>query len=779
MKKAEIMSKYDESTRISHLSSRNAIDQLCDEFEASWQRGEQPNIGEYLERTDSDLWPELFVELVRLDMEYRSTLGESPTVKEYANRFPQFEKVLVELRAPVSRSSIQLLADMREIGHFKLIQKVGSGSFGVVWKAWDSRLEREVAVKLPTERSLSREYAAEFHREAKAAAKLNHDGIVRVIAFGIESGIAYIVYDFIQGVTLQQWMRRNEVTPKKAAELCSQVASALSYAHAQGVVHRDVKPGNILIDEDGFPHITDFGLAKRDDSGSTAAGSGVIVGTLAYMSPEQAEGKSLQINGRSDVYSLGAILYELLAGRRVFQGDPRELMQKVLLADPPALSTVVKGVHPDLEGICHKCLHKENSDRYRTADDLAIDLRRFVNGEPVHVRAVPRRVRFSRWLKLHWRSVVPGFAVIVLLVLLLLQKNQAHNGTPDQPGAGHEGTGIVPEQSAVKTWIVHVSTEPEGALVAVVACDSGTGEPIPSRTAGHGQSTPATVELTPGRYMVSVSLIDAEGIRTHVVHRTVPGPGGEWPSMTAGWERFRVISPTDIEWPRITIPAAEIINDMVYVEGTDSFIVEGPDGRKAVSIDPFYVAPQEFTFGDYLKLLPGAIGEVPGRPAPDQPPMNTMPMQYDMAENWAEESGCRLLTNLEFSYLAKMADDAQSQRGQPQEPESVFDVAGGSAFDEIPTKPPIRGILTGYAEWTSTWPTSPLVTSLHETDAVSLEPPRQQRIIRGGVIDCEPGDYPRDPNGTCAATIYTLYPHVGFRLARTAPPPNATPIKIE
>jgi hypothetical protein len=154
----------------------------------------------------------------------------------------------------------------------------------------------------------------------------------------------------------------------------------------------------------------------------------------------------------------------------------------------------------------------------------------------------------------------------------------------------------------------------------------------------------------------------------------------------------------------------------------------------------------------------------------EQPATNVMPVRYDMAEHWAEESGGRLLTDLEFGYLAKLAADAQKNRKVLADSASTFDVAGGSDFDEIPTNPPIRGILTGYAEWTSTWPTSPLTTTFHGTDVTALGSIQLQRIIRGGVIDCEPDDYPRDPGVTCVAPIYTLYPHVGFRLARTALP---------
>ena len=259
-----------------------------------------------------------------------------------------------------------------------------------VYRARDQLLDRPVALKvLFPELSVDRSFVERFRREAQAAANLSHPNIVPVFDWGEDSGTYFIVMEFVDGRALSSILRTaGPLHPDRAAEIAADVAGALAYAHRHGVVHRDVKPGNVLITEEGTVKVTDFGIARAVNTEESLTQTGAVMGTATYFSPEQAEG--MGVDSRSDLYSLGVVLFEMVTGRPPFLGDtPVAVASKHVREHPPAPREVNPGVPPDLEAIILKCLAKSPDHRYATGDDLRVDLLRFREGRAVEAASPP------------------------------------------------------------------------------------------------------------------------------------------------------------------------------------------------------------------------------------------------------------------------------------------------------------------------------------------------------------------------------------------------------
>ncbi len=346
---------------------------------------------------------------------------QPPSAEEHtASQGPSTERVSMSSRR-ASKPAFQAPSPgtPRRIGRYRVVSVLGRGGMGVVYRAWDDALQRQVAIKTLGSVIADREDLERFAREARLGASLRHPHIVGVHEIGWDEGIPFIVMDHIEGVDLERALADQRLPPRTIAEIVRQVATALGHAHESGVVHRDVKPQNVLLTWAGDqPHawLTDFGLGRQVGGAQRLTVTGDVLGTPSYMSPEQATAERERQGAPTDVWALGAILYRALTGRVPFEGaDPIDTIRRVLTHEPTPPRRLDPAIHADLETITQRCLDKDPRRRYPTGQAVADELSRYLAGAPIAARPLGRLERGGRLIRR--RPIVTALAVVIALIL--------------------------------------------------------------------------------------------------------------------------------------------------------------------------------------------------------------------------------------------------------------------------------------------------------------------------------------------------------------------------
>jgi tRNA A-37 threonylcarbamoyl transferase component Bud32/sugar lactone lactonase YvrE len=428
------------------------VDEICDRFEAAWKAGGRPRIEDFSSARAEPERSNLLRELIALDVAYRQRTGEAPTAADYLARFPAIGPArlqqMVEPPAPtvtlaplpadpvVTAESgpgagggngapgdpdLRRPARVSYFGDYELLRVLGHGAMGVVYKARQQSRNRLVAVKMIRAGLWAGDAEVRrFRNEAEAVANLDHPQIVTIYEVGEHEGRHYVSMKLIDGPSLADVLPRYTADPHAVARLVAEAARAVHHAHQRGILHRDLKPSNILLDSEGHPHVTDFGLARRIEGASELSVSGSILGTPAYMSPEQASGRRTSVTTAADVYGLGAVLYATLTGQAPFSGETVvETLDQVRERAPGRPSAVNRLVDRDLETICLKCLEKDPRKRYESAAGPAEELERWLRGEPILARQAGTWERVWKWSRRQpTAAALVGLSGVALLTLV-------------------------------------------------------------------------------------------------------------------------------------------------------------------------------------------------------------------------------------------------------------------------------------------------------------------------------------------------------------------------
>ena len=459
------------------------FDEVCDLFVDAWQDGRSPRIEDFLKPYPELERPGLLRELLILELELRRREGEQPAPEEYSRRFPEYESVVASIvhhgnlghppsvgpSEPIfsslddhlvaigSGDAVSRLADPvpSQLGPYRILQQIGEGGTGVVFMAeqeWPIR--RRVALKIIKPGMDSRGVIARFEAERQALALMDHPNIAKILDAGItDTGRPYFVMELVKGIQITDYCDEARLSPRERLELLVPVCLAIQHAHQKAVIHRDIKPSNVLVslyDGHPVPKVIDFGVAKAIEQRLTErtllTQHGAIVGTLQYMSPEQAENSAQDIDTRTDVYALGVLLFELLTGttplerQRLRQDSYLDILRRIREEEPPKLSTrlskteqiaaiaaqrntepqkLARMVRGELDWIAMKALEKDRTRRYATARDLALDLQRYLAGEPLEAGPPSARYRMRKFARKHRASLAGAAAFVALSVIAM------------------------------------------------------------------------------------------------------------------------------------------------------------------------------------------------------------------------------------------------------------------------------------------------------------------------------------------------------------------------
>jgi serine/threonine protein kinase/formylglycine-generating enzyme required for sulfatase activity len=653
--------------------------------------------------------------------------------------------------------------DGLSIGHLDLQQIVGEGAFGTVYKAWDRNLQRAVAIKLPRQDRMRADSGKSFLREARASAKIHHPNVVQVYEVGQSESGFYIVSEFIEGITLSEWLKIRDLTPEAASRLMITICRAVQAAHDAEVIHRDLKPGNVLMDTSNTPHVADFGLARQSGTDITVTHDGRIVGTPSYMSPEQARGNRDEVTRLSDVWSLGVMLYEMVVQCRPFVAtDSHSVLYRILTDEPQQPRKLRPSLPIDLQTIILKALEKKPSDRFQSASAMADDLQRFLDNKPIEAKPTARLRRIIKWSQRNPRlAAVSSFCAMLLVVvvaLLLRSKPEATDIVrtfPIQIKCSLDGQPAPSDQSV--RW-------------AAVPIDPGM-RSLRESDAVRNTGSVFQCELPPGEYLF---VVEAEGYGFHEVYRVVP-ESPQTLTRLFNHQSTELLPGGVVGLPEVRIrPSTDVTSNMAFIAGGAFEMGDKDTSRLAHQrqVDSFWIDSREVTVSEYKQFssTDESFLKAPGDHA-------VVDLTFFEALAYAEFAGKRLITEREFEYAATNRGRTVYPWGDDARPDGElwgYSNAGLPDWDKLPDTN-VFGLHSNVAEWTDSWPETYPGMPPWPADLVKHRNLLGTRVARGGPVTLGPNDRSKNtwsetPKARAAWNAMTEDTEIGFRCGRSERP---------